>query len=151
MPIYETKQDLIHRDQVLRALEALAPGMKVVPEDGLRPINGWLKNGERYVRGIEVRRRVDSYGMGLRPISDDGVMIDVQKIVRGLRLSASRGAKLTLAFDLVDGLWTVTLDKAPDWPIGDGGRTDRNDPNDNDRCYFAPTGAFQRVGPSVTR
>ena len=151
MPLYVNDENRRHCNQVLKALEALAPGMKVVPEDDLKPINGWLKDGDRYVRGIEVRRREDSYGMGMKPICYEGVIIDVQKIVNGLRLSASRGAKLTLAFDLFDGLWTTTLGEKPDWPIGDGGRTDRNDPYDADRCYYAPTDAFQRVGPSVTR
>lgn len=152
MPIYENERSLRHRDQVLAALHACWPLWRFHAEkQGPTPLDGWFGDGKGMIRGVEVKRREDRYGMTLKPICDEGYMIDVAKIVRGLREAAERGARLTLAVDLFDGLWVTTMDKTPDWPIDIGGRRDRNDPNDIGPCYFIPTSVFIRLGASVTR
>jgi hypothetical protein len=150
--LYEKELDVRHRNLVLWALQGYAPGTQVYRQDGLKPIDGWLGFGRLIVRGVEIKRRRDRYGMTLPPISSEGYMIDVSKIVRGLALAAERRSKLTLAVDLVDGLWAMTIAAIPtDWLIDDGGRYDRDDPNDEDRCFYIPANLFKRLGASVTR
>ena len=150
--LYENELNVRHRNQVLWALQRHAPRTQVYRQDGLRPIDGWLGFGRQMARGVEIKRRTNRYGMTLSPICGEGYMIDVRKIEDGLKLAAQRRAKLTLAVDLVDGLWAVSIEVIPaEWRIAPGGRYDRGDPYDLDRCFYIPPSVFKRLGASVTR
>jgi hypothetical protein len=152
LPLYERPINVWHRNRVLLGLQALWPGSQAYPHDGLAPIDGWVARKGRVRVGVEIKRRSDRYGMTVAPICNEGYMIDLRKITVGLSMAKECAVRFVLAVDLVDGLWTCSIEQIPvTWRVGDGGRYDRGDDFDVDECLFIPSTVFKRQRDSVTR
>jgi hypothetical protein len=71
------------------------------------------------------------------------VMISLSKVIHARLLTEATGLPCYLILLYRDGL--ARLDFASEFTVGPGGRSDRNDPNDQDVCAYYPHERLQVI------
>jgi len=102
--------------------------------------------GDGVVRALaefKARRKYSSSDMN--SFTPAGLMVSKSKIDRGLEISRWQKVPLYLLVNLADGSFFSEIEGAPALS-GWGGRDDRDDPLDNEDCYFIPMSDFRMIG-----
>ena len=71
------------------------------------------------------------------------LMMSANKWKRGLEWAHKENKPFLLVIKFTDGVFLTKV--AADYPESIGGRTDRNDPNDMERCVYIPISSFKKI------
>jgi hypothetical protein len=147
-PLYEAKHNRAAQERVMRKLLALkGRGWKLeMTERGLF-YDALLHNNYDDSRIYEVKVR--HYAFKGSVIEIGGYMVSAVKVAKIAKFA--NGGRWGIVVDCFDGVFVATfhgklpLDARLDW----GGRRDRGDPFDREKCYYIPARHFKRVCDTV--
>ncbi len=125
-PRYESETDRANERIVADALENI--GVEVYKLPVQYRLDWMLRRDGEAIGFAEVKAR--KCDMKKYPT----VMISLSKVIHARLLTEATGLPCYLILLYRDGL--ARLDFASDFSVGPGGRSDRNDPNDQDVCAY---------------
>ena len=136
--IYESDDDRKRENEVADVV-AIAWHCRQVKREDLDCIDRELQREWKTVAYLEIKCRNN-------PSTKYAYyMIDAAKLRGGFRVAEKEGKPFFLAVKFTDGIfWTrVTEEKLS--LEGTGGRTDRGDPNDIEKCCYIPMTLWRRI------
>ncbi len=137
--IYETMEDKVREEDVAAqfALRWKLTQRKV--EGDLVVVDRVLYRGDKLYAYFEVKCRNNPHDKYAE------YMIDADKLERGLFIAGYDGVSFLLVVRFTDGIFWVKVTQELLAVQRSGGRKDRGDPNDIDRCAFFPVTNFRRL------
>lgn len=140
--IYQTPADLRRQDEVARACaEAWACEVERLGELGC--IDVAFRRAGALSAYAEIKCRTNAHDRY------PDYLIDAAKVERGRWIAGYDGVPYLVIVRFTDGIWYARIRESDPLRIAAGGRVDRGDPMDIDRCAFIPMGAFRKLkGPN---
>jgi hypothetical protein len=145
-PFYEAKHNRKAQERIMRKLLAIkGRGWELeMTEMGAGHDARLYSRNDSRMYEVKVRH----YPFHGSPIEFGGYMVSAAKLVRLAR--KANGGRWGIVIDCFDGVFVADFRKLPsdarlDW----GGRHDRNDPWDREKCYYIPARHFKRVCDTV--
>ena len=139
MPKYESQHDLQNERLVADALENI--GVEVYKLPVQYRLDWLLRRDNQPIGFAEVKAR--KCDMKTYPT----VMISLSKVIHARMLTDVTDLPCYLILLYRDGL--ARLNFASDFSVGPGGRSDRNDPSDQDVCAYYPNERLQVISQNT--
>ena len=140
-PIYEKPADRANQLAVIKILEGKYAGVKFEETEMLCPVDFQVKRDGKLSSIVEIKcRSYDSAAF-------KDYLISSHKIRQAAAMAKHQGIKFILVVKWLDRIVRIEItdDTLSQSRLGSGGRTDRNDSQDTEECYYIPLSLFETV------